>query len=130
MQSLLERGMQSDAKETEVIPTIIGSLVNKLPESDYGFEAIRANCITVIDSTKEFAMRRRAVILFSWITKALVIKGHKSAHEMVEYLLKKLEEPDLAHIVCEGVEIILKDHELGYLTKQCFAVQKVSSNLI
>jgi RNAPII transcription regulator C-terminal len=123
---LLDTGLNSDILDVvAIIPTIVGSLMNKLPESETGFEDIRNRCISVIDSVQTLVTRERAVIIFAWITKGLVIKGHPLAHELIAFILQRLDQIDLAAVYCKAVEIIIKDHEMGYLTKQCYAIQKV-----
>jgi DNA repair/transcription protein MET18/MMS19 len=114
----------------EAAGTIFGSIINKELnehhiqalfsswEQTYLVSAVQAQELDIV--TREFI-----VILAGWITKGLLIKGHASGKILANQLMDLLEHPQLAHASTIALEVIVKDNEMGVLTKQSFAVQKV-----
>jgi DNA repair/transcription protein MET18/MMS19 len=115
----------------EAAGTIFGSILNKetneqyletlcnIWEQTYLVSAIKAVELDLV--TREFI-----VIMAGWVTKGLFIKAHPLGHVLTRQLMDLLEHPLLAHAATLALEVIVKENEMGILTKHSFAVQKVN----
>jgi hypothetical protein len=119
----------------EAAGTIFGSMINKDTNEEhintlfktweqmYLVSAINAHELDLV--TREFV-----VIIAGWVAKGLLYKSHPLGQVLAGQLLDLLEHPQLAHAATIGIEIIIKENDLGILTKQSFVLQKVSKNNI
>lgn len=109
---LVQHSLES-ATHTHVCKCLAG-LINKLPQDtslDTLLASLEARLASQISmETKDAsASATQAVLTWSWITKALVLRGHPRAKVWVDKLLALLSSPDLGRIAAQGVEIVLTE---------------------
>ncbi|XP_067657510.1 MMS19 nucleotide excision repair protein homolog [Haliotis asinina] len=115
LQALLQLSRQSSDSFTWNSATkCFSGLVNKLPADD--------NLESFIKTTKEVLTgdlelsppspsRERALIIWVWLSKALVLRGHFKANIFIEKLISFLDDPDLGLTAANGFLTIVSDNE-------------------
>ncbi|KXN65752.1 ARM repeat-containing protein [Conidiobolus coronatus NRRL 28638] len=113
---------------TEPIFLIIASIVNKY-FNDNECKYISDNCAltdlkyNAFDTTSRDFKRVSNIQLITWITKALIVRGHKSGFDLLNTLIVSLEDPVIGPQSAQALHIILDDDSWGLSKKNTHDVK-------
>ncbi|KAH6584046.1 hypothetical protein BASA61_007694 [Batrachochytrium salamandrivorans] len=119
---LIEKAMKSDGLYTLAISKLISSLVNKQHDVQgidvFVAKFTQSNCDSVLSAAGLHIVERRTMLkVYSWISKALVIKADKRGYEMLSHILGLLGDSEIGLVAAEAIKVIISDDQEGTLTK-------------
>ncbi|XP_046560408.1 MMS19 nucleotide excision repair protein homolog isoform X2 [Haliotis rubra] len=115
LQSLLQLSRKSSHSFTRNSATkCCAGLVNKLPADD-SLESFIKETKEVLTGDLELSppnpSREKALIIWIWLSKALVLQGHAEANIFIQKLISLLDDPDLGLSAANGFLTIVSEHE-------------------
>ncbi|XP_048237432.1 MMS19 nucleotide excision repair protein homolog [Haliotis rufescens] len=115
LQSLLQLCRESGHSFTQICTTkCCAGLVNKLPADD-SLESFIKKTRDVLTCDLELSppnpSREKALNIWVWLSKALVLRGHSEANIFIQKLISLLDDPDLGVSAANGFLTIVSDHD-------------------
>ncbi|KAK7081018.1 mms19 nucleotide excision repair [Halocaridina rubra] len=114
-------------EQREISAILHASLLNKILKGPY-FSSILASCLEDVDAklstSSTVETRQAALLLLTWICKALLMRGTPEETMWMDKMLKLLSDPSIGLNVAQCFDIILKDHQYA-LKAETFATVRI-----
>ncbi|KAH6584079.1 hypothetical protein BASA60_001120 [Batrachochytrium salamandrivorans] len=116
---LIEKAMKSDGLYTLAISKLISSLVNKQHDVQgidvFVAKFTQSNCDSVLSAAGLHIVERRTMLkVYSWISKALVIKADKRGYEMLSHILGLLGDSEIGLVAAEAIKLLYPYRATGF----------------
>ncbi|KAL1925687.1 uncharacterized protein VTP21DRAFT_570 [Calcarisporiella thermophila] len=114
------------------LATILGSVINKWTDEESMANFLQTNVFQVLkpvinDAAAKITDRQRAILVWQWLAKGLLLKAHNLGYEMVSEMIACFHDPELGRSAAESfVNLIGNDDEKDIaLTQQSFATVRL-----
>lgn len=134
-----EIGLKSTEGETQASACrLVSILVNKIGEGEIlgrHLNIFRETLSQVIEAESSFEEKKAAVVMHTWLTKSLVIRGSKESQDFLDYQMNMLKNEDIGEFAGEQFKSLVDRNERtlteeNSCTVKIFYKQRVFQNVI
>ncbi|XP_013406469.2 MMS19 nucleotide excision repair protein homolog, partial [Lingula anatina] len=102
----------------------LAGLINKAPqgtELDSYLESLKQKLETLLNTRVESGQHQGAALVWQWVTKALVLRGHPISGKFVEKMMTFFENSNLNKLAADGFYIVMAEFD-DVMTKHMHAI--------